>query len=156
MFFSLVRQILMVEKRYSVTEIAARLGMNYATLYARVSGRGFFSPEELRRLLHFVPDIRLADWLLADSAFIPATRIEKTDPALSISALDHAVQTADRALSLVKELSAGAVEEDFDPERRERIAAQLNEMERGIATLRLVLPYISANPTQLHKRLAAI
>ena len=155
-FFSIVHQILVVEKRYSVREIAASLGMSYAAFYARISGRGSFTPEELRRLLQLVPDQRLVDWLLAKSAFMPVARVGKSHPDLSISALEHATQTAERALSIVKDLSTAAVEETVDGECWKRIDGQISEMERSVATLRAVLPYLSANPTELTKRLAAI
>ena len=73
-FFEIVHEILVKERRYGVREIAAQLGMSYPTFYARLSGRASFSPDEVKHLLQIVSDVRLVDWIVANSKFIAVAR----------------------------------------------------------------------------------
>lgn len=155
-FFVLVHQILVKEKLYPVREIAARFGMSYAAFYARVSGRGAFSPEEINRLIRLVPDARLVDWLLSNSSFIAAPRPDEIGADLGTSAMEHAVRSVERGLVIIKELSEAAAGSHLDEDRRERIKVQIEEIQRGLATLSAALPYLCANPTRVRDRLATI
>ena len=69
-FSKLVYQILVIEKRRAIRDVAAAVGMEYASFHARVIGRTHFKAEEVSRLIAEVPDPRLCDYLLRNTGFI--------------------------------------------------------------------------------------
>src|SRR4051794_3710174 len=78
-FSRLVRQVLVIEKRRPMRDVAEALGMDYAIFHARVAGRTRFKPEEISRLIREIPDPRLCDFLLRDTAFMA---VERHAPAI--------------------------------------------------------------------------
>ena len=133
--------VLVEEKRYSAKDIARTLGMKYATFHARLIGRVPFRPEEIVALLHVVPDIRLADALLAASPFLA---VPKTPPAAdgegeTIRIAIEAVNEAARALAEIERAEHdGGVN---GAQHRGTIDTHLLGAERALAQVR----------TRLHK-----
>lgn len=80
-FYQLVHGILSVEKKYSVKNVAALMGMNESTLCARLrddSARVPFSADEINALIQAAPDRRFVNYLLDSSPLIAARRTPST------------------------------------------------------------------------------
>lgn len=75
-FAQIAYQVLVAEKVVSVEKAAARLGMGYDALYARISGRTLFSADEIAALIACVPDHRLVTYLLRHSNLIAVERVD--------------------------------------------------------------------------------
>lgn len=80
-FGALLYHALIEEKRQSVAQISAALGMQQRAFYARLTNGSRFSPQELAVILHKVPDERLAQWLIGDQMTI-VERCSATSPTL--------------------------------------------------------------------------
>jgi len=73
-FPRLVHRVLRVDQRISLQALANALNLRYPALHERMSGRVAFLPAELRALLRAFPDPRLADFLLAGTAYTAIRR----------------------------------------------------------------------------------
>jgi len=73
-FPHLVHRVLRVDQRISPQALANALNLRYPALHERMSGRVAFLPTELRALLRTFPDPRLADYLLAGTAYTAIRR----------------------------------------------------------------------------------
>jgi hypothetical protein len=143
-FAAIVHQILVRERRRSMRDVAAALGLSYAALHARVSGRVPFSPTDINLLLHEVPDVRLVDALLRHTRFVA---FEKPHPARSGGG-GTAIEAASAALrhiaALVEDL-AGLAEGRRPPRDGDAAPeARLEEVQRAIAALAFTLPQVLA------------
>src|SRR5689334_4720262 len=99
-FSRLVYQILVIEKRRPIREVAAAVGMEYASFHARVIGRTHFKAEEVGRLIAAVPDSRLCDYLLYSTPFTAVPRPQPSaDP--NRGAFEAAVQLATESLATI-------------------------------------------------------
>ena len=78
-FASIAHRIFVTERRFSLEQVAAKMGLTYDALYARLRNRIRFTADEIRLLLAAAPDGRLVSYLLRDSPFVAAERI---DPGL--------------------------------------------------------------------------
>ena len=87
-FAELAHRILVHERGWSLQEVAEKMGMKYHTLYARLRGRVSFTPEEVRSVLGFVPEARLADFLREGTAFIAVDRMS-TQPQSGATIARH-------------------------------------------------------------------
>jgi len=58
----------------TVEEVAVALGMSYAVLHSRIIARSAFSADEIRILLHLLPEQRLAPYLLDGTKIVEADR----------------------------------------------------------------------------------
>jgi hypothetical protein len=73
-FPHLVHRVLRVDQGISPQALANALNLRYPALHERMSGRVAFLPIELRALLRTFPDTRLADYLLAGTAYTAIRR----------------------------------------------------------------------------------
>jgi len=73
-FAAIVHTALVRERHHPMRDVAAALGLSCAAFHARVSGRVPFSPAEVSRLLHELPDMRLVDCLLRHTRFVAFER----------------------------------------------------------------------------------
>jgi hypothetical protein len=78
-FPRLVHRVLRVEQRISPQTLAGALNLKYPALHERMSGRVAFLPAELRALFLTFPDPRLADYLLAGTAYTAIRSPEAVD-----------------------------------------------------------------------------
>ena len=137
-FAQLVHQVLVMEKRYDMEEVAQKCGVSYDTFYARVSNRIVFSIEEIRRLIRAAPDPRFAGYLLANTPFIAADRVNPADM------LDEPLESIRRtALLMLVEASevAEAIENAIADKRIDHrealiINTEIDSAERAVATVR--------------------
>lgn len=138
-FAALVHHLLVAEKRRPVKDVATALGMKYATFYARMIGRVPFDPDEINALLREVPDHRLVDCLLADTAYIAVPRppeAPKADARENTGIVQHALQSAAESFGILREMTLVLDDGVLAAEARERITAHIHEAERGLAALR--------------------
>jgi hypothetical protein len=70
----LLNKIFIAEENPPLKEIAARIDMNYHTLYSRVDGTVAVRPQEVKHLLLATGDIRIAQWLLEGTPFMAVER----------------------------------------------------------------------------------
>lgn len=113
--------------------------MKYATFYARMIGRVPFDPDEINALLREVPDHRLVDCLLADTLYIAVQRpssAPRPDAGDNTGIVTHAVQSAAESFGILREMTLVLDNGGLSDDARERIAAHIQEAERGLAALR--------------------
>lgn len=138
-FADIVYTILVVEKSPGIEVVAAGLGMSYAALHSRLINRTCFSADEVRALVRIVPDVRLVDYLLADTRFVAADRSQGADedaeaPADLQRRATRVVVDATGVLELVDAaLAGGGVDHRDEP----LIRGQIDATERALASLRL-------------------
>lgn len=138
-FAAIVHRALVRERRRPMRDVAAALGLSYAAFHARVSGRVAFSPTEVSRLLHELPDMRLVDCLLRHTRFVA---FERPSPARADGA-GGALQAAAAAMEALAGLVAGlagAAEGGGARTTGDEPLARLEEVQRAIAALAFVLP----------------
>jgi hypothetical protein len=155
-FAAIAHRLLVRERRRPMRDVAAALGLSYAALHARVSGRVPFSPLDINLLLHEIPDLRLVDALLRHTRFVA---FEKPHPARGVAG-SSALQAATGALrglaDLIEDIAAiaegrrPAQEGGPDPE------ARLEEAQRAIAALAFALPQFLAAQRRRDARADAV
>jgi hypothetical protein len=134
----LVYQILVTEKRRPIREIAAAVGMEYASFHARVIGRTHFKAEEMSRLIREVPDPRLCDYLLRNTRFVAVPRPEpSTNPTLGV--FEAALQLMSESLATVGHIGETLSEGKTNPAAFEHLSAHVREAERAVSNLRASL-----------------
>jgi hypothetical protein len=138
-FATLVRQILVIEKRHSLRDVAAALGMEYANFHARVCGRVHFKAEEINRLIREVPDVRLCDFLLRHTRYLPVERPHAGEFSHE-GALHAATRVAGECLAVIEQITASVVHGRLEPAAYEVLVTHVHEAERAVATLLAALP----------------
>lgn len=144
-FSEVARTILILEKKRPLRDVAAAMGMEYATLYSRVIGRTPFRSEEINALLIAVPDIRLIDSLLQETHFIGVERIEANGWGNGVEAIGAALRSAQELLEVIADLHS-TVGKRLNSLERGHIESHTHEAERALARLRLAIPHLSAVP----------
>lgn len=139
-FARLVRQILVVEKRRAVRDVATALRMTYGTFYGRMSGRVPFRPEELNELLRVLPDRRLADCLLAHTDFIAVPRVGASDPSSDTRNTNAAIHAAEESLAALKGINEAIANGRDDEAQRHTIEMHIHEAQRALGSLQITLP----------------
>ncbi len=139
-FARLVHRILVVEKRHELRRIAERLGMPYATFYARVKGRVAFGAGEINQLLRELGDVRLVDKLLEGTGFLAVRMVgRRRVPGGGHEQQLRAVVTAVKETALL--LHSLERERSVDgQQRRGHTLDHLREAERALAAVRAALP----------------
>jgi hypothetical protein len=151
-FAAIAHQLLVRERKRPLRDVATALGLSYAALHARVSGRVPFAPLEINLLLHEVPDLRLVDALLRHTRFVGVEKPHPGRAAGGMPALDAALATLRAVSALVEDIAlaqegrSGNGAGPRDPEQR------LEEAQRGMAALALALPPFLA---AMRRRMAA-
>jgi hypothetical protein len=138
-FAMLAYQLLVVEKLISLEDAAERLGLTYATLHGRLTGRTRFRAEEIRHLIAITPDQRLLQFFADDSGYVLARKPDGTvDEASSIrQAVAASVREAiDVMQVVVASLEAGTF---LDHRDRAAILKEVREAEGAIATVRVAV-----------------
>jgi len=136
-FSSLVRQVLVIEKRRSLRDVAEALGMDYANFHARVIGRTRFKPEEISALIREVPDSRLCDYLLRDTPFMAVQRPAPTTPTPSSGCAFHmALRLATESLAALEQIGDSLAEGHQESGHYDELAMHIQEAERAVCDLR--------------------
>lgn len=137
-FASLVHNVLVMDERYSVRDVAEKIGMPYDTFYSRVSNRVPFSAEEIRTLMVHVPDNRLPAWLLEGTAFIPASRTSTTAGAdTPEESLRHtSIMMLVEASEVAHQIEKAIADKRIDHREALLIKQDIEAAERAIATVR--------------------
>lgn len=154
-FAALVRQILVVEKRQSIRDVAAALGMEYANFHARVCGRVCFKAAEISQLIHAVPDLRLCDFLLRNTPYLAVQRPRQAE-ASNESALHAAIRLASECLATIEQITDSLMEGQLDPVGYDRLLTHVGEAERAVGNLRAALPGLAPRKFRLGKARAAV
>lgn len=144
-FANLVHTVLTLDKKAAVKEVAPKIGLSADSLYARLNHRAKFSPEEIRDLIRAVPDVRLVNFFLDGSLFLPALRNQASDPA--DGEYESIQRTANlsviEAAQVLEEVDRGLSDKKLDHQERARIMDEIAQTERALATLRTHLLHIS-------------
>ena len=145
-FAAMVHRILVVEKRRPAKEVAAALGMKYATFYARMIGRVPFDPDEINALIREIPDSRLVDRLLSETPFVGVPR--QAEPMETqkdnASLVQLAVHSVEESVGALREMTIALDDGGIGPTVRVRIESHIIEAERDLAALRLRLDNVAA------------
>jgi len=147
-FATLVRQILVVEKRRSICDVAAALGMEYANFHARVCGRVHFKAHEINQLIRAVPDVRLCEFLLRDTLYLPVVRPQPTETT-NESALHATTHLAGLCLGIIEAISDAAMERHLEPAAYDQLVTQVHEAEHAVANLLAALPGLAPRQSRL-------
>lgn len=134
-FSRLVYRILVTEKRRAIRDVAIAIGMEYASFHARVIGRTHFKAEEVSRLIAEVPDPRLCDYLLRNTAFVAVPRPMPTVSPKQ-SAFQAAVQLANESLATIAHIGDTLLDGQLDAAGYEHISNHVREAERSVSNLR--------------------
>ncbi|MBS0644451.1 MAG: phage regulatory CII family protein [Acetobacteraceae bacterium] len=134
-FSRLVYRILVTEKRRAIRDVAAAVGMEYASFHARVIGRTHFKAEEVSRLIAEVPDPRLCDYLLSNTAFVAVPRpMPSRTPQQST--FQAAVQLATESLATIAHIGETVLGGQLDTSGYEHLSNHVREAERAVSNLR--------------------
>lgn len=135
-FADLVYTVLVAEKKYPLKDVAERMGMQYATLHARLNQRVVFSPEEVRALIQAAPDIRLISYFLEGTPFIAVERAAFEKETAAASLHFGATQTVLEAADVLRVVEKSLADDRIDHRERAQIAKEIAEAERALAALR--------------------
>lgn len=144
-FWEIARLILIEEKGPNLREFGHVLGLEYATLYARLNGRTPFRLDEACALLGKLPDRRLADALLQDTSFIAIPRLGESGWGGTEDVIDLALQSALRLLEVLRSINQAKAGHHIDRAGRSKIESHVHEAERALANLRLTIPHLSVS-----------
>ncbi|HET8995513.1 MAG TPA: phage regulatory CII family protein [Acetobacteraceae bacterium] len=142
-FSRLAHRILVQEKVARLQGVATALGMSYANLYARVTGRVTFKPAEISRLIRAVPDQRLCEFLLRDSDFVAVRRPAAGLPGHT-DVLHAATTLAEQALAIIAQTGAALAGGTTRPLAQEQIQHHVAAAEHALCTLRTGLPLLKS------------
>lgn len=135
-FADLVYTVLVAEKKWPLKDVAERMGMQYATLHARLHRRVVFSPEEVRELIAAAPDIRFIDFFLRESRFIAVDRRSLPEGSevetLHLGATRSVLEVTDVLRAVEKGMSNARI----DHRDRATIGKEIAEAEQALAALR--------------------
>jgi hypothetical protein len=135
-FADLVYTVLVAEKRWPLKEVAKRMGMQYATLHARLHRRVVFSPEEVRELIAAAPDIRFVSFFLEETPFLAVDRTALPEGSeietLHLGATRTVLEAADVLRAVEKALDDARI----DHRERAKIGKEIAEAEHALAALR--------------------
>jgi hypothetical protein len=141
---ALLRQILLIEKRRPLGEVAAAMGIEYSNLYGRVTGRVQLNAEELSALLRVLPDPRILDLLLSDTPFVAVVRPDGGDNHPVASAAELGLRSIEEIIAASHDIVAALNNDDLDGSARTRVEGHVAEAQRHLASLRLALQSVSA------------
>lgn len=143
-FASLVYTILVLEKRWPMKEVAAKLNMKYDTFYARVHQRVDFTFAEALSLLKVMPDQRLASFLLDGSTFIAVEQDDYSHLNTEENLHRGATRTVLEASDILREVEQAIADNKVDHHDRRRIQTEIEGAERALASLRQKLQFDKA------------
>ncbi|RMF05517.1 MAG: hypothetical protein D6773_05130 [Alphaproteobacteria bacterium] len=138
-FADLVYQVLVLEERWKLKDIAATLGLKYDTFYSRVRNRTRFSADEIRRLIAAAPDPRFVSYLLRETPFVAADRVPPDRCAEAEAIHRGATRIVLEAADVLEAIEAALADDRIDHRESRVILKNIEEAERAVATLREVV-----------------
>ena len=137
-FHEILYQILIQEKQTPVKAFAHLIGIPESTFYAKLKGSGSFSAAELRQIIQKLPDVRLVNWLFANTKYIPVDRTDAEPSAINPfeslrrTALIMLIEASEAA----DQIETALLDNGIDRQEIEAIKFDIENAERAIATLR--------------------
>ena len=128
--------MLIAEKKWPLKDVAKRMGMQYATLHARLHQRVVFSPEEVRDLIGAAPDIRLIEFFLDDTPFIAVDRTALPEGSEIETLHLGATRTVLEAADVLRAVETALDDARIDHRERAKIGKEIAEAEHALAALR--------------------
>ncbi len=135
-FAQLVHRILVSGGQDSVRTIAAKMGLSYEVLYARISNRTPFSADEIRDLLRAVSDPRIVSYLLEGTPYVAAERLPGTLHGREDSIWKAAHRVVFEAADVLEAIEAALKDERIDNRDATAIRAEIEAAERVLLGLR--------------------
>ena len=137
-FALIVYQVLVVEKKQVLKQLAPKLGLTYDTLYARINGRVPFSANEISTLIQEVPDLRLINYFLDNSPYLPVKRHD--------GATNHndtvqrgATRSVLEASDVLREVERSLRDDHINHKDKAKIKKEISSAESALAGLRELL-----------------
>ena len=138
-FARMARRILIQERRASVKDVAASLGISTGALHNRLNGRAHFTPDEISRLMLDLNDTRLADCLLRPAGFVAIRPPPPDSRHLSRRAEDAGLDCIAQVAAALRAIAEGAGGTCPRGARRDEIEAHIENGQRALASMRLTL-----------------
>lgn len=133
-FARIVYQILIVEKTHRLGEIADAIGMNYATLHARLNRRAHFRPAEMRALFRVIADARPISYLLGGSRFTVAERPVRNDASASVLEWTH--RALFHVVDALRQAKEALSDNQIDHRERLSLLEEIRKAEIALASLK--------------------
>ena len=135
-FAQLVYQLLVVERKKSMDDVAATIGLGYDAFYARVIGRTVFSADEVAKIIAQVRDPRLVSYLLRESNFLAVERVDGPldDPEQEIVRATHRILL--EAADVLEAVDGAFQDKRLDHREARVIQREIEVAERALVTLR--------------------
>jgi hypothetical protein len=135
-FADLVYTVLVAEKKWPLKDVAERMGMQYATLHARLHRRVIFSPEEVRDLIAAAPDIRFVTFFLDATPFIAVDRRALPEGSAVETLHLGATRSVLEVTDVLRAVEKGLADAHIDHRARAQINKEIAEAEHALAALR--------------------
>ncbi len=144
-FEKLVAAILAGKKsRYARRHVARRMGISYDVFASRLNGRTCFSADEIQSLLRYVPEAKIADYLLDGSPFMPVARSVAGKTSLVRTAQSGINRIVIDVAAIVELFDRADSDQFIDKTEKEAILQQVYAAEKAVAALRNCLEQPSA------------
>ena len=137
-FALIVYQVLVAEKKQSLKQLAPKMDLTYDTLHARINGRVPFSANEICILISEVPDLRLINYFLDNTLFLPVKRHDG-ERNLNDTVQRGATRSVLEASDVLREVERGLKDNIIDHRDKARIKEEIASTERALAGLRELL-----------------
>jgi hypothetical protein len=136
---AVLRRILDETPDRTIGDVAAAMGVAYATFYGRVAGRAPLNADEITPLLQAVPDPRLLDWLLAGTPFVAIRRSELDGRDTVPRATYHCLNAITSLTAAAHYLFEAEASMPLDDAARADLECRLTEADRALASLSVLL-----------------
>ncbi|PLW75018.1 phage regulatory CII family protein [Cohaesibacter celericrescens] len=135
-FSFLVRQAITNSERHQIATVAAGTGMSYHAFYQRLEGKTPFSADEIRRIIACFPEPSLVSYLLKDTAYVAAERIdaERSDEEEAIYQAAHRIVF--EASDVLKVVDIALRDHRIDHRDITSITKEIEDAERSLISLR--------------------
>ncbi|MGR9400212.1 phage regulatory CII family protein [Rhizobium leguminosarum] len=135
-FSQLAYQILVVERSYSLQQVARDIGLGYDALHARINGRTVFSADEIAKLIGIVQDPRLVAYILRHSKFVGVVRVDGPldDPEQEIMRATHRILL--EAADVLEAVDDAFKDKRLNHREARIIQKEIETTERALITLR--------------------
>ncbi len=133
LFSERLREVLAEDHRGEASRLAHHLGLNEHNFRARLAGRVRFTLNEIKALLHHIPDLRLAHCLLEGTEF-EARPIQAAGQPGDL--LTGAMDATQEASDVMEEVRQALQDQSISHLDRRNIERELVRAEMALATVR--------------------
>ena len=135
-FSFLVRQAITKSERHQIATVADGTGMSYHAFYQRLEGKTPFSADEIRRLIACFPDPALVTYLLKDTAYVAAERIDTVRTHEEEAIFQAAHRIVFEATDVLEVVDIALRDHRIDRRDAASITKEIEEAERSLISLR--------------------